>query len=405
MLQRLLDYVAIESGSQEVEDGYPMTDGQLRMADRLADDARAMKATVTRTEWGYVYVNIPSNIKKNVPSIGISCHLDYTPEAPGKGIKPMVITYQGGVIDLGHGVIDPATPKGADLPNLIGKTIIHTDGTTLLGGDDKNGCAIVMSVIETVMQRGFKHGHLQFVFCPNEDIGLAALKIDTTFFNPDIVIDVDNEGGSEVAVSNFTAQEIVVRFTGNDAHPSLAKEQHLGDALAAASAFIASVPLKYRPEHTDGKQGYVHPWGMTMADDKITYTVSTRIRYFDKQEGALFNDMVKKNIDKVRNGFPYVKTEVVRDVLQYDNVEYTMHPMSLPLLEKAAASLGLKLHCVEMRAGTTASMFAAKGLRGGLGIFSGQHNPHSVQEYSVLEEMYDAYMLLLKVIEYLPNSK
>ncbi|MBQ7210132.1 MAG: tripeptide aminopeptidase PepT [Paludibacteraceae bacterium] len=399
MLNRLLEYLVIESGSEEVPQGYPMTEGQRQMAEKLSADAKSLKAQVTLTEWGYVYVSIPSNIKREVPTIGVSCHLDYTPEAPGKGIKPKVIKYQGGVIELGHGIIDPATPKGADLPNLIGKTIIHSDGTTLLGGDDKNGCAIVMSVIETVQKKGFKHGPLQFVFCPNEDIGLAALKIDTTYFNPDILIDVDAGGGKQVAVSNFTAREIVVRFVGQDAHPSEAKKQHLGDALAAASTFIARVPLQYRPENTEGKQGYIHPWNMERTDDKLTYTVSTRIRYFDQKEGEEFDKIIRDNILYVQQSFPYVTTKVTRDILQYDNVEYTMHPQSISLLKKAAERCGIELSLEDLRAGTTASMFCAKGLRGGLSIFSGQHNEHSVQEYSVLEEMYDAYILLLTMID------
>lgn len=401
MLNRFMDYIAIESGSEESDspDVYPMTEGQKRMAQKLASDAKALGAEVYLSEWNYVYVRIPSNVTVDVPSIGISCHLDYTPEAPGTGIKPKVIRYEGGVIDLGHGTIDPATPQGADLPSLVGKTLIHTDGTTLLGGDDKNGCTIAMSVIESALQEGFEHGALQFVFCPNEDIGLAALKIDTSYFNPDIVIDVDAAGGQQVAVSNFTAREIVLRFVGKDAHPADAKAQHMGDALAAASTYIARVPLENRPENTEGKAGYIHPWSMERSKDKLSYTISTRIRYFDQAEGESFDRIVKENIRYVQASFPYVEVEIVRDVMQYDNVEYTMHPLSLPLLKDAAARCGLRLRMDDLRAGTTAAMFCAKGLRGGLSIFSGQHNEHSVQEYSVLEEMYDSYRLLLTMID------
>ena len=198
----------------------------------------------------------------------------------------------------------------------------------------------------------------------------------------------------------------MLRFIGNDAHPAEAKSQHMGDALAAASTYIARVPLQYRPENTEGKQGYIHPWSMKRTEEeKPVYVVSTRIRYFDKAEGEEFDRIVKENIRYVQESFPYVKTEIVRDVLQYDNVEYTMHPQSLPLIKKAANRCKIQLEFEDSRGGTTAAMFCAKGLRGGMGIFSGQHNDHSLKEYSVLEEMYDSYILLLTMIDEVMQQK
>lgn len=401
MLNRLMAYLAIESPSDDKDPKpYPMTEGQKEMAAKLLADAKALNVDVTLSEWGYVYVTIPSNIDREVPTIGISCHLDYTPEAPGHGIKPKVIKYKGGPLDMGHNTIDPSSQAGKDLPKLVGKTLIHADGTTILGGDDKNGCAIVMSVIETAAKNGFKHGKLQFVFSPNEDIGMAALKIDPTYFNPDILVDVDGWGGREIAIGNFTARKIAYKFISHDAHPSAAKEQHMGDALAAASTFIARVPLKYRPEHTEGQQGYIHPWSMEKEDKDINnYTVETRIRFFDKAEGEEFDRIVKDNIRYVQEAFPYVTIQLVNDETQYDNVAYTMHEMSIPLVKKAAARCKIGIDLIQMRAGTTAAMFSAKGLKGGMCLFSGQHNEHSINEFSVLEEMYDAYMLLLTMID------
>lgn len=400
ILNRFLDYVAIESASfYPTADEYPMTDGQKAMGEQLAADAKKLHADVTFSEWGYVYVNIPSNVKKQVPTIGVVCHMDITSETPSKGIKPTVLKYEGGIINLGNGIIDPNTPQGADLNNLIGKTLIHTDGTTILGGDDKNGCAILMSIIETVQKKGFKHGPLQFVFCPNEDVGLAALKIDTTYFNPDILIDVDLDGGQKVAVSNFTAEGLKVRFVGNDVHPAAAKELHLADALAAVSTYIARMPLQYRPENTEGKQGYIQAYQLEQLSDKVSYSIETRIRYFDKKEGDEFNRILRENLQYVRESFPYVKVEIMNEGLQYANVEYTMHPQSIPLIKAAATRCQMELDFEDLRAGTTAAMLSTKGLPGGMSLFSGQHNEHSVYEYSVLEEMYDAYILLLTMID------
>ncbi|OUN73764.1 tripeptide aminopeptidase PepT [Barnesiella sp. An55] len=403
MLEMFLKYVAVESGSEIPAPGdtaYPITPGQIEMARLLKADAEAMGANVTLTEWHYVYVDVPSNIDKEVPTLGFSCHLDYSPEAPGKGIKPQVITYQGDDIKLADGsVISPNKPDGKDLPALVGKTLIHTDGRSLLGGDDKNGCTILMSLLKTVLNPAVKHGHIQFVFCPNEDIGMAQLKIDTTLFNPDILFDVDGTGGNQIMASNFTARGLTVKFIGHPAHPAEAKAQQMGDALAAAATFIADVPIKYRPEHTDGKAGYIHHYQIDQDPNGVNYTVMSRIRYFDKSEGELFDHIIKESMTKVHRDFPYVKTEVLFDGIQYDNVEYSMHPASHNVIARAAARAGQEVNFVAERGGTTAAMFTTRSLKGGMGIFAGQHNDHSVHEYSCLEEMMDAYTLLLYAVD------
>ena len=399
MLDRLLRYLAVESGSEEAAgDAYPMTPGQREMAELLRREAEALGAQVTLSEWGYVYVDVPANIRREVPVLGISCHLDYTPEAPGHGIKPTVITYTGGAIELPDGsTIDPQHPDGADLPGLVGKTLIHSDGTTLLGGDDKNGCAIAMSLLKSVLHPSVKHGRLQFAFCPNEDIGEAARKIDTTCFNPDILYDIDGMGGCDIAASNFTARGMQVRFVGREAHPSTAKQQQMGDALAAAATFIAAVPVGHRPENTEGSEGYIHPW--SLVQERFDCTVTTRIRYFDQAEGERFDAIVREALDRVRRDFPNVGVQLLSDELQYENVAYTMHPASRQILERASERTGVPVHFIAERAGTTAAMFAAKGLKGGMCLFSGQHNCHKVHEYSCLEEMMDAYALLLCAVD------
>ena len=400
MLDVLLKYLAVESQSEEAPVGiYPMTEGQMEMARLLESDILGLGVKPILTEWGYVYVDVPSNIDKQVPTLGISCHLDVTPEAPGVGIKPIVIdNYPGGDIVLPDGsVISPSNPDGQDLPSLAGKTIVHSDGTTLLGGDDKNGCAIVMSVLKTIMDPNTKHGRIQLIFCPNEDIGLSAEKIDTTLFNPDILFDVDGAGGAEVTVSNFTARGMKVSFFGNDAHPSNAKALKLGDALAAAATYISNVPLKYRPENTEGLQGYIHHWNLTK--EGVDYTVSSRIRFFDAAEGTLFDSIIKESLEKVRSDYPNVNVKVIWDETQYDNVAFTMHPKSREVIERAAFRCGQKLDFISERGGTTAAMFTAKGLKGGMCIYSGQHNPHKVHEYSCIDEMMDSSRLLLHVVD------
>lgn len=399
MLSLLLKYIHIESGSKETDDGsYPMTPGQMEMARLLKKDAEALGLKAILSEWGYVYIDIPSNAGESVPVLGVSCHLDFTPEAPGIGIHPIVTKYTGGDLLLPDGsVISPSNPDGAELPALVGKTIIHTDGKTLLGGDDKNGCAIVMSLLKTLVNPACKHGRIQVAFCPNEDIGMAAEKIDTTLFNPDILFDIDGMGGRDIAASNFTARGMKVKFIGHEAHASEAKKQKLGDALAASAAYISSVPVKYRPENSEGMEGYIHHWGLS--NEGFDYTVSSRIRYFDSNEGALFDNIIQQSLEKVRADYPNVRVEVIWDEIQYDNVANTMFPASRQIVERAADRCNLAVDFISERGGTTAAMFTAKGLKGGMCIFSGQHNCHKVHEYSCLEEMMDSYYLMLCIVD------
>ena len=189
LLERLLEYLSVESYSKfdNVNNTWTMTLGQEKMAKLLASEAKKLGADVYHSPDNYVYVTVPSNLEYEVPAIGISCHLDYSEEAPGENIRPIVTKYKGGDIKLSPDIIlSPNSKEGRDLKSLVGKTIIHTDGTTLLGGDCKNGCAASMSILETLLKSDMKHGKVQFVWCPNEDIGKSAERIDTAYFNPEI---------------------------------------------------------------------------------------------------------------------------------------------------------------------------------------------------------------------------
>ncbi len=228
-------------------------------------------------------------------------------------------------------------------------------------------------------------------------MGRAADAIDSGIFSPDILFDLDGPEGNVVTKSNFTARGFNVRFIGRDAHPGDAKAQKLGDATAAAAAFISYFPVESRPENSEGTQGYIHPW--SLEKEGANATVQTRVRYFDKSEGDLFDRMLSGAIADVERKFPNVKVEIVYDDLQYENVAYTIHPQAQSLVENAAAKIGKNVIFADERGGTTASMFAAKGLKGGMCVFTGQHAIHSTREYADLAEMEDAYRLMLEVIK------
>ncbi|MBR6346560.1 MAG: hypothetical protein IKR69_04150 [Bacteroidales bacterium] len=202
------------------------------------------------------------------------------------------------------------------------------------------------------------------------------------------------------------AKAFNVEFIGHNAYPGDAKRLKLGDALAAASTYLASVPIKYRPERTDGYDGYIHPFEMreqtiTDADGNLQkkYIINTRIRYFDPEEGELFDKLLHDALDKVSEDFPYVNYNIIYYDKQYENVALTLNPLSYTVLGRAAARTGQHIEFVSVRAGTTAAMFATSGLQAGVCLFSGQHNDHTLKEYSSLEEMMQAYYLLLYTID------
>lgn len=383
MLDTFVKYASIDSQSNYDS---ICTKGQHIMALALKADveeavarSKASGVKVRLSDANYLYVTIPANIRSACPTMGISCHLDVTPEAPGGRIVPVVDTRDG-------------------------RTIVRTDGTTLLGADDKCGCTIAMQLIRSILSdKSIKHGTLQFAFCPNEDVGRAADGIDSKFFSPDILFDLDGPEGNVVTKSNFTARGFNVKFIGREAHPGDAKTQKLGDATAAAAAFISYFPVESRPENSDGTQGYIHPWSFDKEGADVT--VQTRVRYFDKSEGELFDRMLSGAIADVERKFPNVKVEIVYDDLQYENVAYTLHPRAKSLVENAAAKIGKDITFADERGGTTASMFAAKGLNGGMCVFTGQHEIHSTREYADLQEMEEAYRLMLEIIRSVATNK
>ena len=383
MLDTFVKYASIDSQSHYDS---ICTQGQIKMALALKADVedaisdhKASGVRLQLSDANYLYVTIPANIKAGCPSMGISCHLDVTPEAPGGKIVPIVDSRDG-------------------------HTIVRTDNTTLLGADDKCGCTIAIQLIRTILSdKSIKHGLLQFAFCPNEDVGRAADGIDSNLFSPDILFDLDGPEGNIVTKSNFTARGFNVKFIGHAAHPGNAKAQKLGDATAAAAAFISYFPVESRPENSEGTQGYIHPWSFDK--DGADVTVQTRVRYFDKSEGELFDRMLSGAIADVERKFPNVKVEIAYDDLQYENVAYTLHPQAQSLVKNAAAKIGKDITFANERGGTTASMFAAKGLNGGMCVFTGQHDIHSTREYADLTEMEEAYRLMLEIIKSIPSIK
>ncbi|MCM1079855.1 MAG: hypothetical protein NC344_09160 [Bacteroidales bacterium] len=406
ILNRFLAYARIESQSVDDPDpeSFPMTEGQKTLARHIHDELLSFggkDVKITLSDDYYIYVDIPSNVSGNVPSLLFMAHMDVTPEAPGRGIKPQVHrNYGGGDIPLGNGaVLSPDTPQGAHLKDLKGKTIITSDGTTLLGADDKTGCTILVTMVEELLRNpNLKHGRVMVMLSQNEDVGKAACRYDPQVFGdkPDIVIDVDGDAPAAFSVANFTAIGETFRFKGNMAHPSHGLENRYGDALTASSYFIGSIPPSAHPGASTGTRGYIHCYSCEHPKDSLgniirdEYVAKVRLRYFDKQEGDTLSRCLDNAFEKTRKAFPFVNVTRSGPVLQYENIAYSMPSFVPSLITEAAKKEGITLTPRNERGGTTSAMLSARipgQIPGGPCIYSGQQSEHSIHEWCCVEEM------------------
>ena len=409
VVERLLKYVTFSTQSSEETGVTPSTPGQKVFAEALAKELEELGLEdISVDDHSYLMATLPANTDAELPVVGFISHLDTSPEMPGEGVKPRIVSYQGGDIVLPSGVVlSPESPQGKHLKECIGKTIITSDGNTLLGADDKTGCTVLVSLIRNLLYgKPFEHGDLYFVFSQNEDIGRAADGFETKYVggNPDVVIDVDGDDPHAFSVENFTAAMRIYTFHGKSAHPGEGYANKYGDALTAASYFVGQIPPYKHPSVSRGKQGYIHCYdishpkdstGKVISDD---YLVKVRLRYFDKLEGDTLRQMLDYAEGKTIEAFPFVKVEASAENLQYENVAYTMYPTLPDIIKKAYASLGKKVSPRSERGGTTSAMIAAKGLRGGACLFSGQQAEHSIYEWTCVEDMVDMTKILQKII-------
>lgn len=420
IIRRFTTYATINSQSWDAYDPieFPISDGQEEIAELIEQELRTIGSDkdliVSRSDYQYVYATIPANCE-GVPSIMFMAHMDCTPECAGGEITPIVHrNYDGGDIQLPAGItLSPDTPQGKHLANCVGKTIITSDGYTLLGADDKTGCTILVTLIETILNdKKLKHGDLHFVFSQNEDIGRAAERFEEEYVDgqPDIVIDVDGDAPTAFSVENFTAVGRNYIFQGKNAHPGNGFYNQYGDALTAASYFIGQLPPETHPSASKGKEGYIHCYSIESLIDvngeetPQNYLVKVRLRYFDAQEGDAFRQLLDEAAELTAKAFPYVVTEAEPEVMQYENVAYTMYPGLGDLIIEAAEKEGVKLTPRSERGGTTAAMLAAKGQKGGPCLYSGQQAEHSVYEWTCAEDMYQMVMVARSIIETVANQ-
>lgn len=388
LLERFKRYVQVDTTAKDDTDQYPSSPGQWELARMLEGELRQIGLEdVSISEFGIVMATIPGNVP-GAPTIAWLAHMDTSPEASGKGVKPIIHeNYDGKDIVL------PADPtkiiKVDELPQLkdmVGKTVITSDGTTLLGADDKAGVAVIMTVADHLMKNpDIKHGPIRVCFSCDEEIGRGADHIDPKDLNATAAYTLDGEGHGGIEAETFSADLATVTVSGHNTHPGFALGKMV-NAIRICSEFIARMPWQtLSPETTSGMQPFMHPYVLEGGVDKAK--VKILLRSFDTDDLATQADLLKKIAATLEAEFPKVKIDV--DVKkQYRNMRDGLNkePRAVEKAKQAMTNLGLDYKIESIRGGTDGSRLTEMGLPTP-NLSTGMHNFHCALEFACLEEM------------------
>ncbi|TVP99418.1 MAG: peptidase T [Planctomycetaceae bacterium] len=387
LLDRFLRYVRIGTAADPTSTAYPSSSGQWELGRLLAKELVECGAEeVHQDNHGLVWATLPSTAGPDLPTVALIAHLDTSAEAPGSHVNPQVVeAYNGGKISLENGtVIDPA--DSPTLAGLVGKTLITTDGTTLLGADDKAGVAIIMELAQHLIERPhLPHGPVKILFTCDEEIGRGTDKIDLDKLGATAAYTLDGGGAGMIDVETFSADAMRVRFIGHNIHPAIAKGRMV-NSLRGAAAFVEALPKRdTTPETTSDRLGFIHVHdihgGVGQCD------VDLILRSFEAAELDTFADLITATAKQVVAESPGLQVEFQRR-RQYRNLAEGLRklPAVVDLAILAFERLGRPYQTAIVRGGTDGSQLTEKGLPTP-NLSSGQHNIHSVQEFACLEEM------------------
>ncbi|HEX8708288.1 MAG TPA: peptidase T [Pyrinomonadaceae bacterium] len=384
-LERFLRYAKIDTQSKEDQGKVPSTAKQLVLANLLAKELKELGAQNVRvSEFGIVYASVPGNLPDNsrAPVIGLIAHMDTSPEVSGENVQPIIHkNYRGGDIVLPK---DPAqvisVEKNPDLKNLIGDDIITADGTTLLGSDDKAGCAEIMTMIDILRRNPqLKHGTLAIAFTPDEEVGGGIDKFDVKGFGAQFAYTVDGEELGEISDETWSARTATIRFQGKNTHPGTAKGIMVNSAFAIAD-FVSRFPGDMLPETTEGRVGFVHPYTGEVGVEESSLKILLRdfeLAGLDAKEA-----MLRKMAEQTGRKFPNVKVSVeVKE--NYKNMKEVLKnfPQLTEFAMEATRRAGLKPHIKPIRGGTDGARLTFNGLPCP-NLFTGGHNFHGKLEFN-----------------------
>ena len=404
IINRFISYVIIDTESDASSDTTPSTKKQLVLANLLVKELKEMgMSDVTIDENGYVMATLESNVTHEVPVIGFVSHYDTTPDFTGANVKPQIIkNYDGGDIILNKDqniVLSPGYFK--DLLQYKGQTLITTDGTTLLGADDKAGITEIMSAMEHLIKNPeIKHGKIRVGFTPDEEIGRGAHKFDVEKFGCEWAYTMDGSQIGELEYENFNAAGAKITFSGKSVHPGYAKGKMINSMLLA-SKFISKLPKDEIPEKTKGYEGFFHVVGITgtIEETVVELIIRDHNEMKFKKRKEFIHKLTKKFNKKWQAQFGGdIAIAEVKD--QYYNMKEKVKPVFhiIEIAEKAMIELGIKPLIKPIRGGTDGCQLSYMGLPCP-NIFAGGHNFHGKYEYVPVESMVKATEVIVKIAE------
>ncbi|RZJ72355.1 MAG: peptidase T [Flavobacterium sp.] len=410
IIDRFVSYVTIDTESDPNSDTTPSTAKQWDLANKLVEELKTIGLEeVTIDEHAYIMATLPSNVEHEVPVIGFVSHFDTTPDFTGANVKPQIIeNYDGSDIVLNKEqniILSPNYFK--DLLQYKGQTIITTDGTTLLGADDKAGITEIVTAMEYLVQHPeIKHGKIRIGFTPDEEIGRGAHKFDVAKFGAEWAYTMDGSRIGELEYENFNAAGAKITFKGKSVHPGYAKGKMINSMLIA-NKFISKLPKEEVPEKTSGYDGFFHVTGITGSIEETV--VQLIIRDHDRKKFEKRKKLVLKIAEKINRKFAKqfgedIAVAEVKD--QYFNMKEMVEPVMhiVDIAEKAMKQLDIKPLIKPIRGGTDGSQLSYMGLPCP-NIFAGGHNFHGKYEYVPVESMQKAVEVIIKIAELTAEKK
>ena len=396
--ERFLEYVKVDTKSDTTTGTTPSTKGQLVLADILAKELKEMGLNdVTISEYGYVYAKLEKNCNKKIPTIGFIAHMDTAPDYSGKDVNPQIVkNYDGGDIKLNEDTI--LSPKfSPELKNYIGKTLITTDGNTLLGADDKAGIAEIMTAVEYLINHPeIEHGDIKIGFTPDEEIGEGADHFDVKYFGADFAYTIDGGAIGELEYENFNAAGVKVTIKGVNVHPGYAKNKMV-NSITIANEFASMLPVDEVPEKTSGYEGFYHLI-------ELNGTVeNTSMQYIIRD---FFNDTFVKRQERLKEiekdlNQKYGEGTVTVDIKeQYRNMKEMVEPVIhiVDNAKRAMEEAEVTPEIRPIRGGTDGSRLSYMGLPTP-NMFTGGENFHGKYEYIAIESMEKAVEVIVNIVK------
>ncbi|GAB4151040.1 MAG: peptidase T [Ignavibacteriales bacterium] len=401
VLERFLRYVKIDTQSDEESTTFPSDPKQLELSKLLVEELKEIGLNDAHMdENGYVMATLPANTEKNVPVIGFIAHVDTSPAVSGKNVNPVINkNYQGGKIVLQKDntiFISPET--NPVLNDMIGHDIITTDGTTLLGADDKAGIAEIMDAMNYLINNpSVKHGTIKVCFTPDEEVGRGTERFDVEKFGAKYAYTIDGSTRGEVEAETFSADAVVIKIKGINVHPGYAKNKMV-NSLKIAAHFVESLPKEnLSPETTEGREGYVHCTSIN-GNEELT-TLKFIIRDFEAEKLTDYENLLKELCEKTVSEFKgsSFTFEVIE---QYRNMKYVLqnHPQVTEYAVEALNRLGIKPIQSAIRGGTDGSRLSYMGLPTP-NLFAGGHNFHANTEFISLQDMQASVKNIVTLIQ------